>query len=928
MRKNALPAAKMLLLLWMYCLSSGNLLAADTTQVKKTGAAGSYFPGDSLTKKVQLIYSALPASLTAASTSAVYNHDLIKAPVTSVKNALIGRMAGLVTYQGTGLPGSDAVNALLRGQAPLIIIDGVPRNLTIFDLEEIESVTAVKDALGTAVLGARGSGGALVITTRKGIADKQTVSFTVQTAFQQPLKMVKPLRSYDYARLKNEALTNDGQPIAYSDADLAAYRNGSDPYGHPDVDWAATVLKKNSLFNRYSLNFRGGNQTARYFVSLEHVKQGGFLQTSDVNKYNTNNDFKSYVIRSNIEVNLDSKVSMGLSLLGRILNGNQPGYGTNPIIGLQLITPSNAYPVFNPNGSLGGNQVYQYNLYGVTMGSGYQQNYKRDVFADFYLKRTLDEITKGLWIRGLISFNATLSQNTYRSKSFATYQMKITGTDTSYTKFNADGSQGNSTSVEYQGRQGYAEVSLGYNRNFGAHGIDASLVASQDNSVSGSDLSLAYRGVAGRASYNFQHKYIAEISFGYNGSNRYPEGTRYRLYPAAGLAWNIKEEAFLKKVSWLNSLKLFTSYGKTGWDKAGYFVYNQYYYDGAGATFGATPTGNTSINELVLANTSIDYEKANKLNAGFEASLIGDHLQVRAEYYSMKFYDLLMQRGKNSAVIGNDYPDENIGSNRYKGLDFDLKWQVNTSKIGYFVNANMSILQSKVLFQDEVYRPYEWMKRTGRPTNQLFGYTAVGLFQTTDEISKSATIDGYTPQRGDIKYKDLNGDGVINQFDQGAIGNSSPLISYGLSAGFTYKGFDCSALLQGVKNQNITLTGNSEWEFQNNGYGQAYEQHLDRWTPTNTAASYPRLTAGTNVNNHQVSSYWVHSGDYTRLKFVELGYTLPKALIKKVKMEKIRVFVSATNLFTIAAYDRVDPEVNNGAYPIQRVINTGVNIQF
>lgn len=919
------------LLVWL--LLTGLCFPAGMLRAQAPPAEALPLPVDSLLlkkeKSVQLIYYRQPAKLSVASTDALGGADIVKQPVTSVRSALTGRLAGLYTLQGSGQPGSDGVSALLRGQSPIIIIDGIPRNLTIFDLEEIESITVLKDAVATAMLGVRGSAGAILITTKKGVANKQDVSFTVQSAFQQPLKKLQPLNAFNYATLYNEALKNDGLAPVYTDADLQAYKNGSDPYGHPDINWFDRVMKSSSRFNRYSLNFRGGSATARYFVSLEHLNQGGIFITSDENKYNTNNDFKSYVIRSNVDVDLNSKLSMGLYLMGRILNETEPGIGTNNILSSLQNTPANAYPVFNPNGSLGGTLIYPTNVYGQVIRSGYLLNYKRDAFADYYLKRTLDEVTKGLWIRGLLSFNATLSQTSYRAKSFATYKMNVRPTDTSYQKFGADGTQGNSTSIDYQGRQSYVAFELGYNRRFGNHGVNALVLANQDNSVSGSDLPLSYKGISGRAAYDYKNKYIAELTFGYNGSNRYPEGTRYALFPALGLGWNISEEAFMKPYKWVNGLKLYGSYGKTGWDKAGYFVYNQYYYDGAGAYFGTSATWNTSMNEQVLANPQVGYEKANKLNIGLDMSLLGNRLSVKTEYYTMKFYDLLMQRGKNTALIGNTYPDENIGTNRYSGWDVSAGWQSQAGSFRYFINANASLLKSEVVYQDEVYRPYDWMKRTGRPVGQLFGYTATGLFQTQAEINSSATIDGYAPQRGDIRYKDLNGDGVINQLDESPVGSTKPLITYGLELGFATHGFDFSALLQGAQNRNIVLTGISEWEFQLGGYGQAYAQHLNRWTPDNAAkADYPRLTAGTNVNNHQFSSFWVHNGNYTRLKFIELGYSLPQGLVGKIKLKTVRLFASATNLLTLAAFDRVDPEVYGGAYPIQRVINTGINIKF
>ena len=878
-------------------------------------------------KHVDLIYTRAPQNLTAASTGVLYNETIVKMPVTSVRNALTGRLAGVFTAQNSGAPGNDGVVMSLRGIGPMVMIDGIPRNLTVFDLEEIESVTVLKDALSTAMLGARSSAGVVSITTRKGQAGKQQLSFTAQTAVQRPLKFVQPLNAYDYARLYNEALANDGLAPVYTDADLQAYKDHSDPYGHPDVDWRNELFKSSSRFDRYTLSFGGGSQTAHYFVAAEHINQTGFLRTDSRNKYNTNNDFKSYVIRSNVDINLDKHLTVGLNLLGRILNGYQPGAGTNALIGGIMNIPNNASPVFNPDGSLGGAPQYQLNLYGLSMRSGYQLNYKRDVLADLYLKRSLDDIIQGLWVRGILSFNSTLSQNSDRSKLFATY--KWNGGST-YTKFLNDGTQANSTYIEYQGRQSYVEFALGYERNFGNHGINAIVLANKDNVVDGSNLPLTYQGLSGRVAYDWKKKYVAEVTVGYNGSNRYPEGTRLRAFPAFGLAWNISEEDFLRQTSWINQLKLYGSYGRTGWDRAGYFVYRQYYFDGPGYTYGTSASGTTTIREQVLTNPDIDYEKADKLNAGAEGTFLDNRLTFKAEYFSTKMFDLLMQRGKNTTIIGNTYPDENIGQYRLSGIEVTAGWQAAIGKVQYFVNANASTLKTKVLFQDEVTQPYEWMNRTGQPIGTLFGYTAEGLFQTQEEIAQSATIDGYTPQPGDIKYKDINGDGVINQFDESPIAGDHGVLYYGVTAGLSWNGFDISALLQGAANRDIVMIGSSEWEFQyNNGYGQAFQHHLNRWTPaTASTATYPRLTAGVNVNNHQLSSYWVHNGNYARLKFAELGYSLPQNLLKKVKLSTVRVFVNATNLFTIAAYDRVDPEVFGTTYPNQRVINTGINIKF
>lgn len=880
----------------------------------------------------------VPANRTPASVDVVYNADLTKMPVTSVANALTGRLSGLYTLQSSGQPGADGASLSLRGRTPAVFIDGVPRGFSIVNLDEIESVTVLKDALASGQLGGKGFNGAVLINTRRGTNAKQSISFTAQTAFQQSLKYAQPLDAFNYASLYNEALTNNGLATVYTQADLTAYQNQSDPYGHPNVNWVDQVLKENTRLDQYNINFRGGNEWGRYFVSMQHLNQTGFLQTSPENNYDTNNKFKSYVVRSNVDVNITKSLSAGINLLGRILNSNDPGY-TNPsgnvvnaqgIFSAVINTPRNAYPVFNPNGSYGTSPNFQTNLYGQSVNSGYVANYKRDVLADLFVKRTLDEITKGLWVRAAVALSSTISENNNRTKSFASFYYNPT--TKTYTQYGNNGIQGNSNFINYQGRADYLELKLGYDRSFGKSDVSSVLFANRDNIVSGSDLPYTLKGLAGRTQYTYNNTYTAELAYAVNGSNYYPPSgdNKYGFYPSAGLSWTVSNEKFFPKNSFVNDLRIFSSYGVNGNDNPGYFTYIQRYFDGPAVYFGSSAGSNTSIFEQPLARTNLTFEKANKFNLGLQTGLFQNKLGLKVEYYNNKFYDLLMQRGKNSTIIGQTYPDENIGQYRYTGLDFNLNWQQTISKqASYFVVLSGGLQNSEVVYIDEVNQPYPWMRKTGEMVGQTFGYLAEGLFQNQTEINNSAKLVGYTAQPGDIRYRDLNGDNIINQFDQTAIGQNKPLLFMGLSLGFQFKSFDFSALIQGVANRKIYLSGNTEWAFQNNGLGQAWEHSLDRWTPATAAsATYPRLTVGTNINNEATSTFWMKSGDYVRLKNIEIGYSLPKSLLNRIKLSTIRVFASGTNLLTFSAYDRVDPEVYNGTYPLQRLLNVGVNIKF
>lgn len=894
---------------------------------------------------VQRLYDTQKKVNSILSSESVYTKDLLSSPVTALNNALSGRLSGLSTLQSTGIPGLDAAGYALRGQDPTIVVNGIPRDLISIDFDEIESVTVLKDALATGMLGMRSAGGAILITTKKGEAGKQKISFTAQTGLQTPVNLPKPLDAFNYASLYNEALLNDGKAPVYTSADLEAFRTGSDPMGHPNVDWYKEILKDNAPFTRYNLNTSGGGNNARYFLAVDYLDQQGLLKGSDKNSYSTNSDFKRYIVRTNIDVDLSKNLMVNLNLFGRIENGNSPGAASigslngrdvnlrvNSIFNSLATTPNGAYPLRNPDGSLGGNKDFTNNIFGQSTQSGYTLSYGREMSADVSFKRTLDDVTKGLWLKGLVSFNTNLSEVTARGKSFAVYQGQNGPTGVTYKRFGTDGTIVAGTSINtYQYKNFYSELSAGYERTFGDHHVKALANANIQSIYISSDLPLSYQTLAGSVAYDYKEKYLAEVVMSYSGLNRYADNKRFGFFPVAGLGWNIAKESFIADhVKWLNTLKLRTSYGRTGNANAGYFVYNQYFADGDGYYFGGgSGTFVYSVSEQTLANANITWEKADKFNLGLDLGLFNDKLTLTTEYYHNKYFDLLQIRGKNSSIIGNTFPLENIGTTNYSGLDFTASYRNHLNNFNYFVSGNFTANNKIIKYQDEVFRQYDWMKRTGQRTDQTFGYQADGFYQNATDIANSPKTEGYIPVPGDLKYKDLNGDGIINQFDQEALKNNKPIVYYGLSFGFDYKGFDFSALLQGAENRMIYLSGVTQWEFQNEGKGQAFERHLGRWTPeTAGTATYPRLAIGSNPNNQATSSFWLRSGNYMRLKNMEVGYTIPQRLAARIKLASIRFFANGMNLFTISDNKGIDPEVYGTGYPALRVINAGINIKL
>jgi TonB-linked SusC/RagA family outer membrane protein len=877
---------------------------------------------------IHLIYKSLPVNLNASSNQTIYAKDLTKISSVSILNTLVGKFAGLSTIQSSGAPDNDEVSLLLRGQSPLILIDGIARDLTGFDPSEVESITMLKGALATATLGVRASNGAILITTKRGNNSKQSISFSARTSFQNTINPTQGLDAYNYALLYNEALKNDGMPPVYDDLDLQGYLNKTDSYKYPDVNWMTQLTKNTSKLDQYNLNVRGGNKNARYFVSLGNVKQTGIYKTSDINPYNTNNDLNRYNIRSNVDVNITDRLTGGVSLFGSIKTVNRPGalsYGSI------VNTPNNAYPIYNANGSYAGNQQFTNNLEASAISSGYLNNNFRTLAADFYLRRNMDDLLPGLWIKATGSYYSFNNEEINRSKTFAVYQLVTSSTGAiSYNTIGTNGVQKNTNIVISQNSENYLELSTGYSTKINkTHGIDLLLLANRDNMITMSNLPYTISGISGRAIYDYNEKYVAYFAFGYNGSNYYPPNGNYKygFFPAGGLVWNINKEGFMKDIRWVDQLKFSLSYGKTGNDNAGYFQYQQGYQDGPANYLGTSASSTTTQQQMALADPIRTFEKANKLNVSAEGSLF-TKLNFNLEYYNERYYDLLATSGLSSLVLGTGYPQQNTGINRYRGFDLQLGWRETTHQLHYNIALNGGLYNSKSIYLDESYQKYDWMRRTGARVGVAFGYVADGLFQNQSEITNAASIEGYEPQPGDIRYKDLNDDNVINQFDVAPIGNVKPTISYGVSLGLNYHNFYLSAIFQGEHNRSVYLGTSNYWAFQNNGFGQAYVNNLDRWTPDNPNATYPRLSIGSNVNNQVASSYWYRNGSFLRAKNIELGYTFSGRLLSKIEMDNLRVFVSGTNLITWSSLGNIDPETFQGQYPMQKLLTVGTVVKF
>lgn len=864
-------------------------------------------------------------------TSANYNADL----------------AGLIPVFGRGIYSDNSeYNVSSRGQGPIVIVDGIQRDFYSLDPEAIESISLQKDALSSMFLGMQSSRGALIITTKKPTKSAIHVSFTGKYGVSSPLKLPKPLNSYQYAYLLNEALVNDGKLPVYSYEDFSKYRNGTSPYTHPNVNWYNELLNKNSASQSYNMNVSGGNNVAQYLVSLGYMGQDGMFTTSSKNSYNTNLGYERYLITSKVNVNVTEDFTAGIMLVGRVETGNQPGgngSGYSGLLNTIFTTPNSAYPITNPDGSWGGNISFSNNLMAQTVNSGYLKDNARDILGTINLNYDFNKLVKGLSMQGIGSITTqsrSMINRTKRSPVFA-YKIDNEGVP-SYTMYSTPSPQINTFSPVGNYQNMYGQLAINYDRQFGDHKIKASVKGDTRTILNNYDLPEIPSNVMGNLSYNYKEKYFAQTALTEGYYNRYAPGKRWGTFYAAGLGWDMSKEAFMKSLDWVNKFKLRGVYGLTGngITNSGYYIWNQTYSFNGAAWY---PLGNTQSSGFFttenqpLANPAITWEKANKTNVGLDISLLNDKLQFTADYYHDIYYDLLQSRGKSIELMGAAYPTENIGKAKRYGTELSLTYQDNCGKLNYYVTANWSLEQNKILFMDEQDQPFDYLYRTGKPMGAIFGLVTDGFLTAKDIAGGYPVIQGFNNiQPGDVKYVDQNGDKIIDEFDRKVIGGDKPQSFFGIDLGFEYCGFEFSMLWQGVYNRDIYLSDRNFTEGFlkiNQHYGQAYEHLLNRWTPENAAnATFPRLSAGgNNYNNGNGwnTSLWLKSGNFLRLKNLNVAYNLPESFTRKnLGNLRVKVFAGGENLLTMSGTNIVDPEVGFTSYPIQRNINLGINIKF
>jgi TonB-linked SusC/RagA family outer membrane protein len=881
--------------------------------------------------------------------------EQLRIPSRSVSNALAGRMAGVVSIQSTGEPGFDHAQFWIRGvgtfganRDPLILVDGIERDINGVDIEEIGSISILKDATATAVYGVRGANGVVLINTKRGAVSTPQVSFRSEAGITAPTRMPRFVDSAQFAELYNEARGTQ----FYSEEVIEMYRNHSDPDLYPNVNWLDALYSGSAAYQRYNLNVRGGTERVRYFVSGSFYDEQGMYRENDLAQYNSNINFQRYNFRSNIDIYLTETTELTLGIGDVLTSRNAPGATTGDIWGYAFATSPNVFPVEYSDGRASGpSWGTGENPYNLLVNSGYSDSWTNTVQSIVSLRQDLNAVTEGLYGRVLFSFDKYNQSLMTRSKEVETYQA-LGRDDSGSLIFNRtrEGQEFLSYTSESSGdRRLYLETALNYERNFGVHSVGGLLLYNQSSYVNTgatnfeTSLPFMHQGIAGRATYSYDNRYFFEGNFGLNGSENFAPGNRFGFFPSAAIGWIPSNETFFSRFTDVVSfLKFKASHGFVGNDEIGggrRFIYLSTVNQSApGYNFGPNHAGHGGLTFGEIGTPDATWEKARMTNLGIELHLF-NNLMIQADAFYEQRDKIFLQRGSLPGFIGvPTLPFVNLGVMENKGIDGSVEYFTQFGNFSISLMGNFSFNRNKILENDQPDFNWAYRNRHGQKFGQQFGYIAIGLFESQEEIDQSPTQFGLTNLRpGDIKYLDVNGDGVIDSNDEVPIGYSDiPEIVYGFGSSIAYKYFDFSFMFQGVGNVTRFIGGVPVYPFNSANLGRSniYEDvYHSRWTEDNPSQDvlFPRLSDGPNENNFRPSTWWQRNMSFLRLRNVEIGYTLPVNWAQSIRANDIRFFASGMNLLTFSSFDMWDPELgtsNGNVYPISRVVNFGISMNF
>ncbi len=892
------------------------------------------------------------------SVASIQTKEVKQSPTANLAVSLAGRLPGLTSAQRSGEPGRDITQLFIRGMgtvnaaAPIVLVDGVERDLTYVDPNEVASVTILKDASSTAIFGVRGANGVILVTTRRGVSEIPEISFSTETSVQTFTRFVEPVNSYEYATLRNLAQTNDGLGAAYSADALERYRLQDDPLRYPNTNWRDILLKDYSLQQRFNLNISGASKMMKYFVNAGYLNQGGQFKIEKDLPYDPSFRLKRYNFRSNIDIQLTKSTKAFLNIGGYLENRNMPfglswdGLGNPPSLYIMAYMHSLNATIpgpLTPFGEVNTTSLMNYPAYGQLNRTGYIQQTSNNIVATYGMEQGLDNITKGLSVKAIISFDSYSINKLQAQKGYEHWEQIIMrgtpGVDGKDSVYYRKTLNEQNTPLAISGVRGFSSLSniqgyLNYNRTFNKHAVTGLLLYQQQRQVIEALLPFNLRGFATRLTYGFKNTYFFEFNAGYNGSEQFAKGRRFGFFPAVSGAWVVSNEKFLEASNSITSLKLRGSFGLVGNDRIGSrrFLYLDDIQVGAGG-LGSLASGQI-ININLLRNEMLKWEIAKKINVGIDVTL-WNSLNITVDLFKEKRDNVLINQGTVPTMNGlptSVLPPLNIGIIENKGYEVELGYRKKLGReLTLFSKVNVSFSRNKQLYSDEVLLPDDYAYRyrnTGYRIQQPFAYIVDRYFRDQDDINSSPVqnVGGHPSRPGDFKYVDVNNDGVIDVRDQAPYGYSAiPEYTFGAAVNLSYKRFDFSMLFQGVTNVTNFFSGFGY--FSSEFY---VKRHLQSWTEDraakNETINYPRLTTQPNPNEIY-NNFFLLDASYIRLKNVEIGYNF----IFKSWVKGLRVYANGFNLITwdrLPTKDR-DPEMlNDITYPNVKIYNIGANITF
>lgn len=873
---------------------------------------------------------------TAITTAAELSHRKEISP----RNALYGLIPGLQALQSQGAAWETTGDLFVRGygtlstKSPLVLVDGFERDLGQISMDEIECITVLKDAVSTALYGMRGANGVIQVKTKRGTTSKPQIRFAYEFNMAKPFRKPELADGYTYAQALNEGMRNDGLNPRYSDGELDAFRNGTLPSVYPNVDWWGESLRNASNGNNITFSATGGGQYVKYFTQLNYLNDNGILKpTNDNEGYSTQFKYSKLNIRTNLDIDLSQRTKLQLNMFGTFSEHNRPNETITNIFSALYTVPAGAFPIKNDHNVWAGTTDISTNPVAMISGTGYARSQQRNFYADLKLTQDLGFLLEGLSAGARLGLDNSASywdgnarkygyEQTFYDWETAAYSYKNLRNETALSASHSVGASRNHFNFL---------AFLNYERNWSLHALSATAQYGMDKlSGKGQNTTYSFIDLIGQVHYAYNHRYLLDLSLSGSASSILKPGKRWGFFPAIGAGWVVSEENFARR-DWLDLLKLRASYGIAGRADYANDLYIDMYETGGSFFFGKTPAKTNGLMITQLGIADLTYEKSHKLNVGMDLRAF-KKLSVTLDYFYDHRTDILIgTAGKISSLFGMPASKENTGVVNNHGIEADIHWTEHVNDFTYSLGGTFSFTRNRIVNQNEEYRPYDYLRRTDGRIGQYFGYVVEGIYQSQEEIDQRKvrqTLSAVQP--GDLRYKDLNNDGVIDSYDQTALGYSSfPEIYYSFDLNAEYKGLGVYALFQGTGNVSVLTNTPGVYFPLYSNRTVSTEYYNNRWTPGNTNALYPRLTSTGSVNNYTSNSLWVKSGAFLKLRTLELYYKLDKQLLRPLKyVSDAKIYIRAYDLLSVDNIKIMDPENMGMGHPSMTRYAIGFDLKF